>query len=161
MTFDIERYRRGYSIGAGAVVLCGDKILLVRLGYGSSRELWSLPGGYVEPEETISITVTREVLEETGVSAEVEGLIGVRSRVFSAENSLYLIFLLRATTDEARPDGAEVLEACFFSLPEAQALPDLTPMTRLIVARAAKGELRLLQAVQVPSYATNEFILFM
>ncbi len=86
-------------------------------------EQWSLPGGYVEPEETISHTVTREVLEETGVSAEVEGLIGVRSRVFSAENSLYLIFLLRATTDEARPDGAEVLEACFSSLPEAQSSP--------------------------------------
>ena len=161
MTFDIERYRRGYSIGAGAVVLCGDKILLVRLGYGSSREQWSLPGGYVEPEETIDVTITREVLEETGVSAELEGLIAVRGRVLSDENSMYLVFLLRAATEKAQPDGVEVLEACFFSLAEAQALPDLTPMTRLIVARAAKGELRLLQAVQVPSYATNEFILFM
>jgi len=45
MTFDIERYRRGYSIGAGAVVLCGDQILLARLAYGSSRGQWSLPGG--------------------------------------------------------------------------------------------------------------------
>jgi ADP-ribose pyrophosphatase YjhB (NUDIX family) len=161
MTFDIERYRRGYSIGAGAVVLYGDRMLLVQLGYGSSRGQWSLPGGYVEPEETIAITITREVLEETGVSAEVEGLIGVRSRVLSAENSLYLIFLLRATTEEAQPDGVEVLDARFFSLEEAHALPDLTPMTRLIVARAAQGELRLLQSVQVSSYALNEFILFM
>jgi hypothetical protein len=95
------------------------------------------------------------------VSAEVEGLIAVRSRVLSDENSMYLVFLLRAATEEARPDGVEVLEACFFSLPEAQVLPDLTPITRLIVARAVQGEVRLLQAVQVPSYATNEFILFM
>jgi ADP-ribose pyrophosphatase YjhB (NUDIX family) len=160
MIFDIERYRRGYSIGAGAVVLYGDKILLVRLGYGSSREQWSLPGGYVEPDETIDVTIRREVLEETGVNAEVEGLIGVRSRVLSAENSLYLIFLLRATTEEAQPDGAEVIDARFFSLEEALTLPDLTPMTLLIVARAAKGELRLLQSMQVPSYPTNEFILF-
>jgi ADP-ribose pyrophosphatase YjhB (NUDIX family) len=161
MTFDSDRYRRGYSIGAGAVMLYGDKILLVRLGYGSSRGLWSLPGGYVEPEETIAITITREVLEETGVSAEVEGLIGVRSRVLSAENSLYLIFLLRATTEEAQPDGVEILDARFFSLEEALTLPDLTPMTHLIVARVAQGELCLLQSMQVPSYPTNEFILFM
>jgi hypothetical protein len=34
------------------------------------------------------------------------------------------------------------------------------PMTRLIVVRVAKGELRLLQPVQVPAYAMSEFILF-
>ena len=33
-------------------------------------------------------------------------------------------------------------------------------MTRLIVVRVAKGELRLLQPVQVPAYAMSEFILF-
>lgn len=38
MTFDITRYRHGYSIGSGAVVLCGTKILLVRLGYGSNLD---------------------------------------------------------------------------------------------------------------------------
>jgi ADP-ribose pyrophosphatase YjhB (NUDIX family) len=161
MTFDISRYRHGYSIGAGAVVLCGEKILLVRLSYGSSQRQWSLPGGYVEPEETIDVTIKREVLEETGVSADVEGLLAARSRVLAHENSLYLVFLLRAATEETRPDGVEVREACFFPLEEAQALPDLTPMTHLIVARVAQGDLRLLQPIQVPPYATSEFVLFL
>ena len=87
MAFDIARYRHGYSIGAGAVVLFGEKILLVRLSYGSSQHQWSLPGGYVELEETIDVTIKREVLEETGVSAEIEGLLAVRSRVLAHENS--------------------------------------------------------------------------
>lgn len=161
MTFDIARYRHGYSIGAGAVVLCGQKILLVRLRYGSSQHQWSLPGGYVEPEETIDMTIKREVLEETGVSAEVEGLLAVRSRVLATENSLYLVFLLRAATEDTQPDGVEVGDARFFPLEEAQAAPDLTPMTHLIVARVAQGNLRLLQPVQVPPYAPSEFMLFM
>jgi hypothetical protein len=31
MTFDASRYRQGYSVGAVAVVLSGDKILLVQM----------------------------------------------------------------------------------------------------------------------------------
>lgn len=161
MSFDTTRYRHGYSIGAGAVVLRGPNILLVRLGYGAYQDQWTLPGGYAEPNETVDVTIKREVLEETGVSAEVEGLVAVRSRVLPGENSMYLIFLLRADTQEARPDGIEVLDARFFSLEEAQALPNATPVTRLIAARAAQDALHPLQPVQVPGYATSEFVLFM
>ncbi len=161
MTFDSTRYRHGYSIGAGAVVLCGTKLLLVRLGYGSHKHQWALPGGYVEPDETVDVTIKREVLEETGVVAEVQGLVAVRSRVMPDENSMYLIFLLRADTEDTHADGVEVLDARFFSPEEAHALPDVTPMTRIIAGRVSTGEFRLLQPLQVPSYATSEFVLFM
>lgn len=160
MTFDITRYRQGYSIGAGAVVLCGTKILLVRLGYGAHQGDWALPGGYVEPDETIEVTIQREVLEETGVVADTEGLIAVRSRVLAHENSLYLIFLLRTATEQTQPDGVEILEARFFPLEEVQTLPNVTPMTRLIAARAAQSAFHMLQPAQIPPYARSEFVLF-
>lgn len=39
-----------------------------------------LPGGLIDPGETLDIAVTREVLEETGVTARPVGIIGIRTR---------------------------------------------------------------------------------
>ncbi|HLY29518.1 MAG TPA: NUDIX domain-containing protein [Ktedonobacterales bacterium] len=153
-------YQQGYSIGAGAVVLCGEKVLLVRLGYGAYKDSWALPGGYVEAGETFDVTVQREVHEETGVQAEMQGLIAARSRVNPGDNSAYLIFLLRADHEEAQADGAEVLDARFFTRDEAMALPSLTPMTRLLLTRVFAGELHILKRLPVPTYPTSEFVLF-
>lgn len=40
---------------------------------------WGLPGGHVEPGESVAQAAVREVLEETGCTVEVERLIGVYS----------------------------------------------------------------------------------
>ncbi|MEV7671568.1 NUDIX domain-containing protein [Streptomyces sp. NPDC088752] len=43
----------------------------------SDNGRWGMPGGVQEIGENISETVKREVLEETGISVEVIGLVGV------------------------------------------------------------------------------------
>ncbi|HYP15342.1 MAG TPA: NUDIX hydrolase [Bryobacteraceae bacterium] len=43
------------------------RILLVERGREPLKGLWSLPGGGVEPGETLEAAVRREVLEETGL----------------------------------------------------------------------------------------------
>lgn len=53
-----------------------DQILLMRR---SDNRLWGLPGGYVEPGESVSNAIEREVREETGFKLEVRELIGVYS----------------------------------------------------------------------------------
>ena len=49
-------------------------------------------GGYVKPDECAHEGVVREIYEETGIRAAVDGLIGVRHRVKEGDNSTYLIF---------------------------------------------------------------------
>ena len=87
---------KSYSIGVGGVVLCNDKVLLVRRKKGSRAGEWAIPGGFVEYGETIDVAVKREVLEETGIEAKVQGLVAVRNRVIKSglENSAYFIFQL-------------------------------------------------------------------
>ena len=59
---------------AGAVVVDDLNVLMVhqRRAYGTH---WELPGGYDESGESLEQTAAREVLEETGVSVDVDELV--------------------------------------------------------------------------------------
>lgn len=61
--------------GASIVVLNEYKVLLVRRGRVPSAGLWSLPGGKTEGRETPRETARRELKEETGIEADVEGVL--------------------------------------------------------------------------------------
>jgi ADP-ribose pyrophosphatase YjhB (NUDIX family) len=52
-------------------------LLLVKRDREPSKGLWTLPGGRLEPGETLREAIVREVREETGVDIDVDGLIGV------------------------------------------------------------------------------------
>ncbi len=109
MTDDVFKYHHGYSIGVGAVVVCGTKVLLVRLLQGEGKGEWAIPGGFVEPEETIDQAVHREVWEETGIKAELKGLLAARSRVSSTGNSAYFVFLMQAPDENSHAMGLKWL----------------------------------------------------
>ena len=64
------------ALGAACAIFDGGgRVLLVHHTYG--RLNWELPGGGSEPGEAPEETATRELLEETGLRAEVDRLTGV------------------------------------------------------------------------------------
>lgn len=68
-------------VGAYAVILRADQILLSRLAPSiSAEELWTLPGGGLDHGEDPRDAVIREVREETGLDARVSDT----ARVYSA-----------------------------------------------------------------------------
>lgn len=112
---------RGRStVAAGAVVRRGDAVLLVRLTYSRQAGRYMLPGGYVDPGETITTAVEREVLEETAVIAAVEGLIGLRARVEEGISNTYCLFLLRYIAGQPRAHGRENDDVRWFDLAELE-----------------------------------------
>lgn len=68
-------------VGVGAVVLDGDRVLLIKRGHAPLKGQWSLPGGSVEVGETLEQAIAREVLEETGVTVDVGPMVDVLDRI--------------------------------------------------------------------------------
>ena len=65
-----------------------NEVLLLKANYGDGN--WGLPGGALEPGETIHEALIRECLEETGYDIKVKYLSGVYYH--SAYNSQAFIF---------------------------------------------------------------------
>lgn len=64
-------------LAALAVLIEGDRVLLVRRRNEPDAGLWGFPGGRVEPGETVFAAAERELAEETGVAAEAGDFLTV------------------------------------------------------------------------------------
>jgi ADP-ribose pyrophosphatase YjhB (NUDIX family) len=140
-----ERYNTGYNVGVGGAVVHEGRILLVRRASRRGRGNWQVPGGFIEPDETVEQAVLREVAEESGVTAEVEGILGLRNRYDpDVGNSLYIVMLLRPLSGEPKPDGKEVDRAQYFTLEEIRALDQVPAINLEVAQRALAVDRRLL-----------------
>jgi 8-oxo-dGTP diphosphatase len=68
-------------VGVGAVVLDGDRVLLVRRANEPLKGEWSVPGGAVDAGETLRAAIIREVREETGLDVDPGPIVDVLDRI--------------------------------------------------------------------------------
>ena len=111
----------------GALVDGDERVLLMQ---ERTDGLWSLPGGWADPGDTPAAACRREVVEETGVPAEVVKVVGVWDRDAQGHTpalpvSAYKVFFLCRQCGPARPpEELETLDVGWFCLDE---LPPLSP----------------------------------
>lgn len=99
--------------------------LVVKKRYGGLKGKWSLPAGFVNHDETIDQAIIREIKEETGVFAEVEGVIGIRSGVIKDKISdNMIIFKLKSFMSEVTAQEKELFEAAFIHPEKLKEDPD-------------------------------------
>lgn len=127
-----------YSIGVGALVKRGDKLLLVRRAQNPGKGYWTNPGGFIEQLEPIEETIVREVMEESGIEAVVTGVAALRDQPRSIHN-VYIAFAMDYIGGEPRPDNDEVDAAGFFSLEEMTEM-NVAPFTRWLADVAFRGK---------------------
>jgi 8-oxo-dGTP diphosphatase len=73
----LRTYPERPIVAVGAVILDGDRVLLVQRGQEPLKGEWSLPGGAVEIGETLEAAVVREVREETSLDVVVGPVVEV------------------------------------------------------------------------------------
>ena len=54
--------------GASVAIVRDGKVLLIKRAYAPYQHLWTLPGGRIEPGETIEQCAVREIAEEVGLT---------------------------------------------------------------------------------------------
>ena len=119
------------------VCLRGDEVLLIRRGKPPRMGEWSIPGGRIEWGERAEDAALRELEEETGVQAEIAGLLDVVDGLFGEERHYVLVdyaAIWRAGEPRAGDDAAE---ARFW--PAAEAIAQVSwAETKRIIALAVE-----------------------
>src|SRR6188768_1898401 len=83
-------------VAVGAFVFDHDgRVLLVRRAKEPGKDLWTVPGGRLERNETLAQAVAREVREETGLIVEVGALACVVERMGDDFHFVILDYLAR------------------------------------------------------------------
>lgn len=131
------RIARGLTIGVRAAVIDRDgKVLLVRHGYVPG---WHLPGGGVEPGETLVQALARELREEGGIEVVGEPeLYGLFLNPAVSRRDHIALYVVRGFEQrgQIRP-GLEIREAAFF--PMDQLPGGTTAATRRRLEEIARG----------------------
>jgi 8-oxo-dGTP diphosphatase len=78
------------------------RYLLIQESKPQVRGTWNLPGGHVEPGETLTDAVAREVREEAGVEISLDGLIYLDHLPSGPAGGARFRFVFRATAQGQR-----------------------------------------------------------
>jgi ADP-ribose pyrophosphatase YjhB (NUDIX family) len=125
ISYERPKPKRSLSIGAGALVVHDNRVLLVRNIRGVTKGRYLLPAGRVNPNELPDQAAARETFEETALRVEIDGLMGVRIWVMDdGEHNYFFMFRakLLSPISELRPNLAEIDDARFFTKEELDAL---------------------------------------
>lgn len=112
------------EVCVGAVVVDDGRLLLIRRGRGAAQGDWSIPGGRVEPGETLAEAVVRELAEETGLEGVCGAFIGWVERLGPDHHYVILDFEVEVLDSDATPAaGDDAVEARWVPLAEVPEMP--------------------------------------
>jgi 8-oxo-dGTP diphosphatase len=77
----VRKYPERPIVGVGAVIVDGERVLLVKRAHEPLKGQWSLPGGAVDVGESLEAGLVREVREETCLDVTVGPVVEVLDRI--------------------------------------------------------------------------------
>jgi 8-oxo-dGTP diphosphatase len=106
----------------GAVAVDDNRLLLIRRGRAPGAGLWSVPGGRVEPGETVGEAVVRELAEETGLDGLCGPLLGWVERIDDDHHHVILDFVVEVLEPGEPVAGDDAAEAAWVPLDDVAEL---------------------------------------
>ncbi len=111
-----------------------DTILLTKR---EDFELWCLPGGGLEEDETVAQAAIRETKEETGIEIDLTSLVGIYSRTGIIPTAHITVFTGKPIGGEIKNQPGETIDVKYFPIDE---IPEyLTPGHKKRIEDAISG----------------------
>jgi 8-oxo-dGTP diphosphatase len=136
----LRQYPDRPIVGVGAVIVDGERVVLVRRGHEPLKGQWSLPGGAVELGESLVEALEREILEETGLRVRTGPIVDVVDRVHRTPDGRveYHFVVVDYVCTVVGGELASGSDAADISWVDAAELPrfSLTPQAAAVVERA-------------------------
>jgi 8-oxo-dGTP diphosphatase len=129
-----------------AMVTRNGRVLLVRRGKQPTPDKWGFPGGLVELGETVAQAAQRELLEETGITAEAGTVTDVltiitRDEAWRIKNHYVAMAVSMTWLAGEALAASDAIEAGWFTLAEIATMschPDLERLAASIMGACAQ-----------------------
>ncbi len=148
-------------LAAYGVIIDSERVLLAHWNE-AGHSGWTLPGGGLDPGEDPADAARREILEETGFTAQLQGLLGIDSFVIPADDRIVgteplhavrIVYRAAITGGELRNElDGSTDEAAWFELAAVEQLPrvELVNIGLAFALGAPTAPRRLLPSQLVP-----------
>lgn len=126
-------------LGVSACIWRGGQVLLIQRAKPPVG-IWALPGGHVDPGETVAEAAQRELLEETGMRAQLDTLVGIydviRRDAAGLLTTHYAIACFAGLAGEGEPQAASDAMAVEWADPSRLGNFPLAPNVKTAIYRA-------------------------
>ena len=121
---------------AGLIIGDDHRVLITQRRADQSLPLqWEFPGGKVEPGESPTAALARELTEELGVTAIVGRIWDVLFHPYPAFDLVMLVYACRLAADSAPPRTVEVADLAWVATADLPGAWDILPADRPLVDR--------------------------
>jgi len=145
-----RRYPDRPIVAVLAVVLRGDKVLIVQRAQQPNAGRWGFPGGVLELGETVAEGAMRELNEETGIVAEAAGWLDIHDAISRDDDGRvqfhYTLIAMRGVWRSGDGVAADDAAACAWAsrddivAGQYPTFPTLLPLFDLAVAAQTRGD---------------------
>jgi ADP-ribose pyrophosphatase YjhB (NUDIX family) len=132
---------RDPKVGAGVFLEQDGRVLLIKRGVNPGMDLWCLPSGFIEHDESPEVAAVREAKEETGLDVALAELMGLHSYLDPARgNGILILYRARPVGGTLAP-GDDAKEARYFAPDELPSPGQIAFRTHRIVLYDWKARL--------------------
>lgn len=100
------------NFGVSIAIVRDSRVLLAKR---EDFEVWALPGGLIDPGESIAQAAVRETGEETGLQVELTRLVGTYSVHLGQWTSHSILFTARPVDGVLQPQTGETIDLGYFA----------------------------------------------